>query len=159
MKINDLFENWKLTGLKVNALIGEMEWKPSDPDKAASWDLYVELLTRIATQPLPDEEGVEQTALASIHDLFDITRQTLKTHGRDCIQFARIAIVVLNQIVRPFTAKWHRKSQQGAFASPEQCRQFRNELQTLQTQLRNYTGLLAKLADVEDLTMIEAEDL
>lgn len=51
------------------------------------------------------------------------------------------------------------KSQQGAFASPEQCRQFRNELQTLQTQLRNYTGLLAKLADVEDLTMIEAEDL
>ncbi len=86
-------------------------------------------------------------------------RQTLKTHGRDCIQFVRIAIVVLKQIVRPFTSKWHRKSQQGAFASPEQCRQFRNELQTLQTQLRNYTGLLAKLADVEDLTMIEAEDL
>jgi hypothetical protein len=75
MKTNDMFENWKLTGLKVNALIDEMEWKPSDPDKAAAWDLYVELLTRIATQPLPDEEGVEQTALASIHDLFDIAQQ------------------------------------------------------------------------------------
>jgi hypothetical protein len=159
MKINDLFENWKLTGLKVNTFIGEMEWKPSDPDKAAAWDLYVELLTRITTQPLPDEAGVEQTALDSVHALFGLTRQTLRTHGRGCIQFARIAIVVLNQIVRPFTSKWHRKSQQGAFVSPEQCRQFRNELQTLQTQLRNYTGLLAKLADVEDLTMIEAEDL
>jgi hypothetical protein len=36
-----------------------MEWKPSDPDKAAARDLYVELLTRITTQPLPDEDGVE----------------------------------------------------------------------------------------------------
>jgi len=34
-----MFENWKLTGLKVNALIDEMEWKHSDPDKAAAWDL------------------------------------------------------------------------------------------------------------------------
>lgn len=70
MKIKDLFENWKLTGLKINAFFGEMEWKPSDPDKAAAWDLYIELLTRITTQPLPDEDGVEQTALASIHNQY-----------------------------------------------------------------------------------------
>lgn len=159
MKIKDLFENWNLTGLKIKASFLEMEWKPSDPDKVAAWDLYVELVTRITTQPLPDEDGVEQTALASIHDLFDLTRQTLKDHGRSCIQFAKIAIVVLNQVVRPFTAKWHRKSQDGAFASPDECQQFRQELQVLQTQLRNYTRLLAELAGVEDLTEIEAEDL
>ncbi|MBY0474651.1 MAG: hypothetical protein K2Q13_06270 [Nitrosomonas sp.] len=159
MKIKDLFENWNLIGLKVKTPILDMDWKPSDPDKAAAWDLYVELLTRITTQPLPDEDGVELTALDSIHALFDITRETLKTHGRSCIQFARIAIIVLNQVVRPFTAKWHRKSQQGVFASPEQCRQFRQELRTLQMQLRNYTRLLGKLADVEDLTEIAAEDL
>jgi hypothetical protein len=159
MKIKDLLEEWKLTGLRINAPFMEMEWKPSDPDKAAAWDLYVELLTRITTQPLPDEDGVEQTALDSIHALFGLTRQTLKDHGRSCIQFARIAVVVLNQIVRPFTAKWHRKSQNGAFGSREECKQFRLELQALQTQLRNYTRLLAELADVEDLTGIEVEDL
>lgn len=92
MKIKDLFEEWKLTGLRINAPFMEMEWKPSDPDKAAAWDLYVELLTRITTQPLPDEDGVEQTALDSIHALFDLTRQTLKDHGRSCIQFTRIAV-------------------------------------------------------------------
>ena len=159
MKIKDLFENWNLTGLKIKASFLEMEWKPSDPDKAAAWDLYVELVTRITTQPLADEHGVEQTALASTHALFDLTRQTLKKHGHGCEQFAKIAIVVLNQVVRPFTAKWHRKSQNGAFASPDDCQQFRQELQVLQTQLRNYTRLLAELAGVEDLTEIEAEDL
>lgn len=159
MKIKDLFENWNLTGLRINVPFMEMEWKPSDPDKEAAWDLYVELLTRITTQPLPDEDGVEQTALDSIYALFSITRETLKDHGRSCIQFAKIAIVVLNQVVRPFTAKWHRKSQNGAFASPDDCQQFRQELQVLQTQLRNYTRLLAELAGVEDLTEIEAENL
>lgn len=159
MKIKDLFEKWNLTGLKVKTPILDLDWKPSDPDKEAAWDLYVELLTRITTQPLPDEDGVEQTALDSIYALFSITRETLKDHGRSCIQFAKIAIVVLNQVVRPFTAKWHRKSQNGAFASPDDCQQFRQELQVLQTQLRNYTRLLAELAGVEDLTEIEAENL
>jgi hypothetical protein len=159
MKIKDLFENWNLTGLKIKASFLEMEWKPSDPDKEAAWDLYVELLTRITTQTLPDQDGVEQTALDSINALFGITRETLKEHGRSCDQFARIAIVVLNQVVRPFAAKWHRKSQGGAFALPEECQQFRQELQVLQTQLRNYTRLLAELAGVEDLTEIEAENL
>ncbi len=159
MKIKDLFEKWNLIGLKIKTPILDMDWKPSDPDKAAAWDLYVELLTRITTQPLPDEDGVEQTALDSVHALFGLTRETLKNHGRECIQFARIAIIVLNQMVRPFTAKWHRKSQQGAFASINECQQFRQELQALQTQLRNYTRLLAKLADVEDLAEIAAEDL
>lgn len=50
MKINDLFENWKLIGLKVNAFVGEMEWNSSGLDKAAAWDLYIEPLTRIAIQ-------------------------------------------------------------------------------------------------------------
>jgi hypothetical protein len=66
MKIKDLFEKWNLTGLKIKTPILDMDWKPSDPDKEAAWDLYVELLTRITTQPLPDEDGVEQTALDSI---------------------------------------------------------------------------------------------
>ena len=159
MKINDLFEKWNLTGVKVKLPIGEMEWKPCDTDKDAAWDLYVELLTRITTQPLSDERGVEQTALDSIHALFALTRQTLKEHGRTCIEFTLIAVIVLNQVVRPFTARWHRKSQEGAFNSSEQCTIFRSELQALQIQLRNYTQLLSALADVEDLTAVVVDDV
>jgi hypothetical protein len=157
VKIQDLFEKWNLTGLKIKTPIMDLEWNPSDQDKDAAWDLYIELLTRTTTQPLPDEDGVEQTALSSIYGLFGITRQALKEHGRSCIEFSRIAVIVLNQIVRPFTSEWHRRSENGAFKSPGECVEFRSELKALQIKLRNYTGLLAELANVEDLTNIDPE--
>lgn len=157
MKLQNIFEKWNLTGINVKTPIMQMEWHPSEPDKDAAWDLYVELLTRITTQTLPDSDGVEKTALLSIHALFDITRQTLKEHGRECVEFTKIAIIVLNQVIRPFTAKWHRLSEQDVFKDSQRCREFRSELAVLQVQLRNYTKLLSDLADVEDLTEIEAE--
>ena len=45
MRLQDLFNKWNLTGLKVKTPVMEMEWRPSEPDKDAAWDLYVELLT------------------------------------------------------------------------------------------------------------------
>lgn len=157
MKFRELFEKWNLTGLHVKTPIMEMEWKPSDPDKDAAWDMYVELITRITTQALPNGDGVEKTALNSVYSLFGVTRQTLKEHGRKCVQFTKISIIVLNQIIRPFTAKWHRLSEQRAFEDMGKCLEFRSELAELQVQLRNYTKLLADLANVEDLTEIDAE--
>jgi len=115
----------------------------------------VELLTRIATQPLASEHGDEATALASVHALFGLTRETLKRHGAGCGEFAKIAVVVLNQVLRPFTAKWHRASNAGAFADPARCAEFRAELEAVQARLRIYTQMLAQMADVEDLTGLE----
>lgn len=157
MKIQELFEKWGLTGLKVKTPIMDMEWKPSDPDKDAAWDLYIELLTRITTQPLPDEDGIEKAALESVHSLFEITRQTLKAHGRSCVEFSRIAVIILNQVIRPFTSKWHKKSENNAFELSEECADFRSDLKALQIKLINYTGLLSELANVENLTGIEVE--
>ena len=62
---------------------------------------------------------------------------------------------MLNQVVRPFTAKWHRLSLSGAFKDAERCREFRAELSTLQQLLRCYTKALAAMAEVEDLTSLE----
>ena len=155
MRIKDLFEKWGLTGLKVKTPILEMDWEPSDPDKNAAWDLYVELLTRITTQKLPDEHGIEETALKSVHKIFELTRATLKEHGRKAENFTRVAIIVLNQVIRPFTAKWHRLSEQGAFDEEAKCVEFREELAALQEKLRAYTKMLSELADVEDMTEME----
>jgi hypothetical protein len=152
MKLRKLFENWDMTSLRVKAGVLDMEWKPQEKDREAAWEMYVELLTRITTQPLPAEHGDEKTALDSVHSLFPITRGILRDKGRDCVQFTRIAVIVLNQVVRPFTAKWHRLSSHGALADAAQCEQFRRELAVLQLQLRNYTRLLAAIAEVEDLT-------
>ena len=155
MRIKDLFEKWGMTGLKVKTPILEMNWEPSDPDKNAAWDLYVELLTRITTQRLPEESGIEKAALESVHKIFELTRTTLKEHGRKAENFTRIAIIVLNQVIRPFTAKWHRLSEQGAFDNGEKCIEFRDDLSQLQNKLRAYTKMLSELADVEDMTEME----
>lgn len=126
-----------------------------DSDREAAWELYIEMLTRIVTQPLPDDAGDEQTALDSIYSLFGTTRGILRQRGRRTIEFSKVAIPVLNQVVRPFTAKWHKESLADAFNDPRKRTQFRKELTELQTDLRNYNRLLANIADVEDLTDLE----
>ena len=155
MQWRDWLAEWGLDSLKINFKFLDMEWKPQDADRNAAWDLYIELLTRIATQPLSEEHGDEATALKSIYDLFGITREILHKHGPRCGQFARLAIPVLNQIIRPFTADWHKRSAAGEFKNPAKCKLFRKELRGLQGKLNCYAQALAKMANVEDLTKLE----
>jgi len=155
MKWKKWLENWDMTSLKINVGFLEMDWTPSEPDKKAAWDLYIELLTRITTQGLGTEHGNESAALASVFSLFSTTREIIKDNGKDCIEFTKIAVVILNQKVRPFTAKWHKISVEGGFENSENCMEFRNELIELQRVLSIYTQMLADMAGVEDLTGLE----
>jgi hypothetical protein len=155
MKRRDFLEKWGLSSLKLNLGFLESEFSPQDPDRAAAWDLYVELLTRVATQSLCPEEGDEKTALDSVYSIFEETREILRHHGSGCGEFAKLAIPVLNQILRPFTAKWHRLSLAGAFQDQDRCWDFRKDLAVLQAHLRDYTRALAAMANVEDLTTLE----
>lgn len=154
MKRGDFLQKWGLSSLKLKLGFMEGEFSPSDPDKAAAWELYVELLTRITTQNLPVDQGDEKTALDSVFAIFPLTREILRKHGPSN-EFAKLAIPVLNQIVRPFTAKWHKLSLNGVFADEGQCQTFRAELSALQPKLRHYTQALAAMAGVEDLTELE----
>ena len=70
-------------------------------------------------------------------------------------ELAKLAIPVLNQIIRPLTAKWHRISLASPFQDAARCRELRTELAALQPQLRNYTRAVAAIADVEDSTTLE----
>ena len=155
MNLKTMFQNFHLEKVRLTSSGGmvEISFKPDDKD--AAWELYIELLTRIVTQPLPDEVGDEQTALDSVYSLFAITREILRRRGRGTIEFTKVAIPVLNQIVRPFTAKWHRESLAGAFDDEGKCREFRKEFASLQEELRNYNRMLAEIAGVEDLTDLE----
>lgn len=154
MKMQKLFEDWGMTGLKLNLGFLQTEWEPQVEDAEAAWEMYVELLTRIATQPLSDDTGIESSALASVYSLFGITRGILREYGKDSIGFAKIAIIILNQVIRPFTARWHKLSEEGAFKDKNQCLLFRSELKELQAQLGNYMGMLAEIAGVEEISSI-----
>lgn len=160
MSIIDLFSKFRLSKIKITTPFMEAEWEINRNEKEAAWYLYIELLTRVATQPLQEEEGCERSALDSIYSLFPVTRNILKEKGRECIKFSCVAILFLNQVARPFTSKWHRLSnEEDCFKDRERCKEFRKELIILQTDLKNYTALLANIAGVEDLTESSKTDV
>jgi hypothetical protein len=49
MRMRDFLQAWGLTGLKINLGFLEGEFKPTNPDRAAAWDLYAELLLVLTT--------------------------------------------------------------------------------------------------------------
>ena len=158
MILKDFFRKWGLSKIKLNLKFAEMEFIPTDDDQTAAWEMYVELITRITTQSLADDEGDESTALKSIYCFFGITREIIKSKGRNAELFPKVAIVVLNQIIRPFTAKWHKKELEGAFQKTDECASFREDLKILQIDLIRYAKLLSDMAGVEDLTDLEKND-
>ena len=108
--------------------------------------------------PFQSITAMRKTALDSVYSLFGITRGVIKEQVPDCINFTRVAIVVLNQVIRPFTAKWHRKSLAGDFERESERVIFREELAALQVELRKYSRMLADIAEVEDLTDLEESE-
>ena len=155
MNLGNFFRNFHLEKVRLNLKAVQVEVSFQEADKDAAWDLYVEMLTRVVTQPLPPEAGDEQAALESVYFLVPATREILRHHGRASIQFSKVAVPVLNQIVRPFTTKWHKESLAGAFGHEVKRMQFREDLESLQVELRNYNRMLAEIASVEDLTDLE----
>ena len=155
-RLIELFKAFHLEKVSLNVKIAQVEFSFQPADQDASWELYIEMLTRVVTQPLPSEHGDEKTALDSVFSLFSTTREILRRHGRGTIQFSKVAIPVLNQVVRPFTAKWHGESLSSAFNDTDKRKQFRMELEALQKDLQNYNRMLADIAGVEDLTDLES---
>ncbi len=157
INITALFAKFRLEKVKLGPSWANAEIAIDASDSDAAWELYVEMLTRVVTQPLPVEIGDEETALDSVYSLFPITREVLRRRGRRAINFTKIAVPILNQIVRPFTAKWHGKRLAGDLADEDIRNEFRDELATLQEDLRNYNRMLAAIAGVEDLTDLEKD--
>ena len=155
MNLGALLGDCHLEKVRLGPAWANVEISFDQSDQDAAWELYVEMLLRIDTQPLPDQDGDDKTALDSIYALFPITREILRRRGRGTIAFSKVAIPALNQVVRPFTAKWHRESLAGAFDDPDKRMAFREELATLQADLRNYNRLLAQIAGAEDLPDLE----
>lgn len=154
MNYKQLFDKWGFNTIKLNLKFIEVEFDVSSDDQEAAWEMYVELITRTVTQELDVNTGDEETALKSVYSLFESTRTILKEKGRKAPAFSRISVIILNQVVRPFTAKWHREQLNSAFNNKEKCLEFREDLRCLQENMRKYSAILAEIAAVEDITDI-----
>jgi transcriptional regulator with XRE-family HTH domain len=83
----------------------------------AAWSLYIELMTRIATQSLASRQGLLREALNSLYALFTGTRTILHHAGAQLATAGEqpvglIGISILNNGLRPFMTKWHPLLQQ-----------------------------------------------
>lgn len=63
--------------------IGEIsgKWEPDKCQKKASWELYVELVTRISVVNLEDDKGIIREALSSLYSIFETSREIMKRYG------------------------------------------------------------------------------
>ena len=145
--------------------IGSAEWEADPTERRAAWALYVELVTRIAVQPLDSDQGLIREALNSLYSLFGSTRQILREAGPDVgashDSVGGIAIAVLNNGLRPFLSKWHPALEEwevqrlGNISRKEHEKQWveashiRRELELLRRNLEQYAGALAEIVGIE----------
>jgi hypothetical protein len=115
------------------------------PDQAAAHEFLSELRTRISTQPLPYQYGVESRALESLWEVFEHARTAMKNHP-GCAEFASRTTRMLNVDLRPVTAKWHRAHAEGRLKSHDGANEFRADLDAVQQKLRDFAAELHEMA-------------
>ena len=147
-------------------------WEPNDAERLAAWELYVELITRVAVVPLPAGEGLLREALTSLYTLFGVTRDILRRHGPGIAEpkpggqynFGYLSVAMLNAVIRPVLAHWHplladwentrppQRSQAEHERQWPQADQLRAELDSTRDTLASYASLLAAACGIPDLS-------
>lgn len=153
----------RLSEVKVTVpQLSEFTFVVNDDARQVAWHLFVETVTRVSTQPLPDSDGLIREALTSLYGLFATTRDALKA-SRPSIAVSgghtveQLAIAMLNRELRPFLSAWHprlRAYEEEHPGQPEslwpECGTCRAELRAVQRNLTGYARSFARLADVRD---------
>lgn len=136
---------------------GNRSWVLDSQDVLAAHAFHIELISRIATQPLGYSQGVEERALTSVFNLFERARAICDAQLR-ATTFETLVWHVLNTHVRPFTAKWHPKSISGAINALDTSDDFRAELKDVQTALISLDRVLHALMSAEGYLIPDAKE-
>jgi hypothetical protein len=155
---------WGLGGVKGT-------WAPDEHERDAAWEMYVELITRVAVEELGPGEGLLREALTSLYSLFQTTRGILREHGPSVARakgggdysFGQLAVIILNEVLRPLLAKWHPLLSDWESRRPSDVSQLeherrwpenaglREELDAIRPTLSQYAAMLADAARVPRL--------
>jgi len=115
------------------------------PDQQAAHYFLTELRTRILTQPLPYQYGIEARALESMWEIFAQARTAIQKYP-GCEAFADKVTELLNVHLRPVTAKWHRPFIEGQLDSRDGADAFRKDLLDVQGIVREYADSFHQMA-------------
>ncbi|WP_320777448.1 hypothetical protein [Streptomyces sp. CRN 30] len=161
----------RLTEVKITVpQLSEFTFVVNSDARQVAWELFVETVTRVSTQPLATGEGIVREALTSLHGLFASTRETLKgTQSSQVIPSGQtvehLAITMLNRELRPFLSAWHPRLRTYELSHPENPESSwpdndvcRAELHAVQEHIHTYALGFARLAGVRDATAMLDDD-
>lgn len=153
----------RLTEVKVTVpQLSELTFAVNNDSRQVAWQLFVETVTRVSTQPLASDQGVVREALSSMYGLFATTRETLKASrpsaavpSGQTVEY--LAITMLNQALRPFLSHWHPLLQDFERAHPDSPESAwsrnaacRAALREVQRDIYDYAVGFARLAGVRE---------
>lgn len=164
----------KLPGLSIAGV-----WKYDEKEKAAAWELYVELVTRVSITKLDGTEGSLREALSSLYSLFATARSILKNYGpsvakskgTDGLSFGYLTLCLLNTVLRPLLSNWHprlgdweasKADNVSAFVHErgwKHNKELRDDLEKSRIILRDYGLLLEQVSGIPSLIEIKDLDL
>ena len=153
--------------LKLFSISGT--WVPNDAERRAAWELYVEMITRIAVVPMRD--GIAREGLSSLYALFGEARTILRRYGPEVAEpkrggrynFGFLTVALLNFALRPLLSYWHPElqtweAQRGPTQSVKahedawpRIGELRAELERTRLALATYAAVLAEACGVPDL--------
>ena len=122
------------------------DWVAVGAEQQCAWEIHVELRTRITTQRLHYLDGDEATALDSLVSVFRTVREVCRKSGPGAAVSLGVADVMLNQLLRPITARWHKQKLEGKLNPEDLRREFRGELVGLGPGMELICSILYLLA-------------
>jgi hypothetical protein len=139
----------------------QMKFAVNSEYRRVAWKLFIETLTRVATQPLGTEHGSLREAISSLHRLFTDTRELLKTMHPSKptagITVEVCAVKMLNHEIRPFLSRWHVRLQEFESRHNEMTERdwpdnatCRKELEALRDRLISYTRAFGELGGLKN---------
>lgn len=133
----------------INSISGS--WRVTDPERFASWDAYVEIITRIAQPQRDPSQRNIVLELDRLKELLDKMRDILKKYGPalgqvvspNDLSFAHLLLTVINVVLRPVLEK-------GTSFKGEASEQkaFCKDLDSTYAILIDYCNVLAQAAEV-----------
>jgi hypothetical protein len=154
--IRHKIDDWRLEEVEIQGL----KFTSAGTQRRVAWRLFVEMATRISTQPMHDEDGDNGVALKSLYDLFQFTRKTISemepTPNATGDTVETFALDMLNSDLRDFLSKWHpawddfAKGAKVVSQTWPDHMQFREELRRLQGKIKGRARGLAQIAGVQN---------
>lgn len=151
--------------LGIFEINGSVEYNSIDQE--AAWKMYVELITRVSGNRLPDGSGILRESLNSLYSTFGVLRNILKDSGAALARspqdnkqetVATLLLKIMNTRLRPFLSEWHPKLEAHEKLKAEnvsvfehekswsQNSEFRKQLNALQDGLEQYILALKAIA-------------